>query len=74
MLYLYQNMSAYTNLYIIFRKKYENWKNVTPPQFHSCHDNSSESHILLKFQILKAFDLIKLDAIFFHSHNGYLSG
>ena len=38
------------------QKKYENWKNLTPPpRFHSCHDNSSESHILLKFQIPKAF-------------------
>ena len=56
MLYLYQNMSAYTYLYIIFRKNMKIEKKINPPpRFHSCHDNSSESQILLKFQIPKAF-------------------
>ena len=58
MLYLYQNMSAYTYLYIIFRKNMKIEKKLPPPpppRFHSCHDNSSESQILLKFQIPKAF-------------------
>ena len=31
MLYLYQNMSAYTYLYIIFRKNMKIEKNLTPP-------------------------------------------